>query len=261
MSGIRAIIADDEAFARQHLRELCALEPDISIVGEADHSAEAIRQVQQEKPDLLLLDVRMRDTNGFAVLQRLKDDKPLVVFVTADQQHALEAFAVDAVDYLLKPLDRERFRRAIERVRTRLAGTRSAGLADQISNVVRQTVIATHSKSSPGSARRIVAQRDGRMFFIPQTQIDCVEADRNYVILRRAEESYTLRWTMQEAQEALDPEMFLRVHRSVIVNTHRVREMSRGAHGEYLITLENGLRFASGRSYRREIQAHLRNSR
>ncbi|HKZ74615.1 MAG TPA: LytTR family DNA-binding domain-containing protein [Steroidobacteraceae bacterium] len=260
--SIRAVIIDDEPYARERLRELCALEPDLAVVGEASHGVEAVQQVEAVKPDLLLLDVQMRGANGFGVLQRLKAQRPLVVFVTAYDQYALEAFDCDAVDYLLKPFDRERFQQAIRRVRARLSGDKGTELADRISSAVRETVISVAGRTpAAGAPRRIVAEREGRLFFIAQPDIDSVEANRNYVNIRAGKESFTIRWTMQQAESTLDPAVFLRVHRSVIVNTHKIREMERWFHGEYIITLNNGQRFTSGRAYRQQIQAHVKNSK
>lgn len=204
----------------------------------------------------------MRGTNGFDVLDRLTGTRPLVVFVSAYDQYALAAFGVEAVDYLLKPFDRERFREAIRRVRARLAGDRSTDLADRISSAVRETVISVTGRSATGAApKRIVAERDGRLFFIAQPDIDSVEANRNYVNITAGAEKFTIRWTMQQAESTLDPSLFLRVHRSVIVNTQKIREMERRFHGEYVLTLANGQKFTSGRAYRRQIQAHLKNAR
>jgi two-component system LytT family response regulator len=260
--SIRALIVDDEPYARERLRELCSLEPDMAVVGEASHGAEAIEQVEAVRPDLVLLDVHMRGTNGFGVLQRLKEQKPLVVFVSAYDQYALEAFEVDAVDYLLKPFDRDRFQQAMRRVRSRMSGEKGTDLADKISTAVRDTVISVAGRNpANGAPRRIVAERDGRLFFIAQPDIDSVEANRNYVNIRAGKESFTIRWTMQQAEATLDAGMFLRVHRSVIVNTHKIREMERWFHGEYIITLHNGQRFTSGRAYRQQIQAHLKNAK
>jgi two-component system LytT family response regulator len=260
--SIRALIVDDEPYARERLRELCALEPDVAVVGEATHGVEAIEQVEATRPNLLLLDVQMRGTNGFDVLERLSGERPLVVFVSAYDQYALAAFGVEAVDYLLKPFDRERFRQAIRRVRSRLSGDKQTELADRISSAVRETVISvTGRPATSASPKRIVAEREGRLFFIAQPDIDSVEANRNYVNISAGAESFTIRWTMQQAESTLDPNMFLRVHRSVIVNTHKIREMERRFHGEYVLTLANGQKFTSGRAYRRHIQAHLKNAR
>jgi two-component system LytT family response regulator len=260
--SIRALIVDDEPYARERLRELCAQEPDVAVVGEATHGVEAIEQVEATRPNLLLLDVQMRGTNGFDVLERLSGDRPLVVFVSAYDQYALAAFGVEAVDYLLKPFDRDRFRQAIRRVRSRLSGDKQTELADRISTAVRETVISVAGRPAASvTPKRIVAERDGRLFFIAQPDIDSVEANRNYVNISAGAESFTIRWTMQQAETTLDPGMFLRVHRSVIVNTHKIREMERRFHGEYVLTLANGQKFTSGRAYRRHIQAHLKNAR
>jgi two-component system LytT family response regulator len=260
--SIRALIVDDEPYARERLRELCSLEPDVAVVGEASHGVEALEQVEAARPNLLLLDVQMRGTNGFDVLDRLPGDKPLVVFVSAYDQYALAAFGVEAVDYLLKPFDRERFRQAIRRVRTRLNGDKGSDLADRISTAVRETVISVAGRTPAStSPKRIVAERDGRMYFISQPDIDSVEANRNYVNISAGADKFTLRWTMQQAETTLDTSMFLRVHRSVIVNTHKIREMERRFHGEYVLTLSNGQKFTSGRAYRRQIQGHLKNAR
>jgi two-component system LytT family response regulator len=260
--SIRALIVDDEPYARERLRELCAQEPDVAVVGEATHGVEAIEQVEATRPNLLLLDVQMRGTNGFDVLERLSGERPLVVFVSAYDQYALAAFGVEAVDYLLKPFDRERFRQAIRRVRSRLSGDKQTELADRISTAVRDTVISVAGRPAANAApKRIVAERDGRLFFIAQPDIDSVEANRNYVNISAGAESFTIRWTMQQAETTLDSGMFLRVHRSVIVNTHKIREMERRFHGEYVLTLANGQKFTSGRAYRRHIQAHLKNAR
>ncbi len=259
---IRALIVDDEPYARERLRELCALEPDVAVVGEATHGVEAIEQTEATRPNLLLLDVQMRGTNGFDVLERLSGERPLVVFVSAYDQYALAAFGVDAVDYLLKPFDRERFRQAIRRVRSRLSDDTNSALADRISTAVRDTVMSVTGRPASSSApKRIVAERDGRLFFIAQPDIDSVEANRNYVNISAGSDSFTIRWTMQQAETTLEPSMFLRVHRSVIVNTHKIREMERRFHGEYVLTLANGQKFTSGRAYRRHIQTHLKNAR
>jgi two-component system LytT family response regulator len=260
-ASIRTLIVDDEPYARDRLRELCGLEPDVAVVGEAALGQDAVRQALEMKPDLLLLDVQMRGMNGFDVLQNLSTPKPLVVFVTAYDQYALEAFSVDAVDYLMKPFDRERFSDAIGRVRSRLKGERGGDLAEKISSAVRDSVASIAARPASSAAqRRIVAERDGRLFFIAQPDIDSIEANRNYVNVRTGKDLFRIRWTMQQAESSLDQALFLRVHRSIIVNTHKIREMERWFHGEYVITLVNGQRFTSGRAYRQQIQAYLKNS-
>ena len=257
-ASIRTLIVDDEPFARQRLRELCALEPDIELVGECDHGNEAVRQAQALKPDLVLLDVQMRGINGFDVLERLTDHVPLVIFVTAYEEYASDAFDVHAVDYLVKPFDRARFQQALDRVRQRMADESGRELRTGIASAVRE---AMHSVGGalPAPVKRIVADKDDRIVFIDPADIDCIEASRNYVCIRVGKESYRLRCTMQQAELMLDQSRFLRSHRSIIINTLKIKEMERWFHGEYVITLASGQRFTSGRVYRQQIQTHLRN--
>jgi two-component system LytT family response regulator len=127
-------------------------------------------------------------------------------------------------------------------------------LVERISTAVRDSMVSA-------APRRIVAERDGRLYFLAQADIDCIEANRNYVTIQAGDETYTLRWTMGGAEAALEPGSFLRVHRSTIVNLHKIRQMQRGLHGQYAITLANGRCFTSGRAYRQQIQAHLRNGK
>ena len=256
--AIRTLIVDDEPFARQRLRELCALENDIELVGECEHGSEAVQKAQALKPDLVLLDVQMRGINGFDVLERLTEHVPLVVFVTAFEEYASDAFDVHAVDYLVKPFDRARFQQAIDRVRQRMADESGRELRTGIASAVRE---AMHSVGGAMATpvKRIVADKDDRIVFIDPADIDCVEASRNYVCIRVGKESYRLRCTMQQAEQMLDQARFLRIHRSIIINTLKIKEMERWFHGEYVITLASGQRFTSGRVYRQQIQAHLRN--
>ena len=255
---IRTLIVDDEPFARQRLRELCADEPGVEVVGECEHGNEAVRQIAALRPDLVLLDVQMRGVNGFDVLERLAEHAPLVVFVTAYEEYASDAFDVDAVDYLVKPFDRARFRQAIDRVRQRMADESGRELRSGIATAVRDAM----QEASSGAAspvKRIVADKDDRIVFIDPADIDCIEANRNYICIRVAKENYRLRCTMQQAEQMLDRSRFLRIHRSIIINTLKIKEMERWFHGEYVVTLFNGQRFTSGRAYRQQIQTHLRN--
>jgi len=258
---IRTLIVDDELFARQRLRELCAQDGGLTVVGECTHGSEALQEIERLNPDLVLLDVQMRGTSGFDVMEKLRGrSAPLVVFVTAFEHYALGAFDVDAVDYLLKPFDADRFQRAMARVRARLDAGASNNLRSEIAEVVRDEL-----KGAPGvpngarPARRIIAHRDERLAFIDPQDIDCIEADRNYISIRVNGDSYRLRCTMQQAEAMLDATCFLRIHRSVIVNSMKIREMERWFHGEYVIRLKSGQRFVSGRGYRKRIQGYMKN--
>ncbi len=256
--SIRTLIVDDEQFARQRLQELCRTESDIEVVGECSHGAQALAAIEELRPDLVLLDVQMRGTSGFDVLKGLAGSAaPLVIFVTAYESYALGAFEFDAVDYLLKPFDAVRFHAAIARARQRLAAG-GALSRQEIAEVVRDELQRVpRPRNRP--AQRIVAERDERLTFIDPQDIDSIEADRNYISIRVGRESFRLRCTMQQAEAMLDPDSFLRIHRSVIVNSLRIRDMERWFHGEYVITLKNGQRFTSGRAYRQRIQGYLKN--
>lgn len=253
--NIRTMIVDDEPHARDRLRELCTHEQDLSVVGEAAHAVDALRQLERLRPTLLLLDVQLRGTNGLSILRELNGARPLIVIVSAYEQYAIEAFDVAAVDYLVKPCARERFRLAMARVRTRLAETPSDELASRIAESLR----ASGGLPPDSRAKRIVVEHEGRMVFVSQDDIHSVTADRNYVTLHCGQQTYSLRWTMSQALAALDPQRFLRIHRSVIVNCEHVREMTRWFHGEYVIVLTNEQQFTSGRSFSAALRARIKN--
>lgn len=258
---IRTLIVDDEQFARQRLVELCREEPDIEVIGECSHGTEALETIEALRPDLVLLDIEMRGSNGFDVLKNLTaGHAPLVIFVTAYENYALGAFEFDAVDYLLKPYDAARFRAAIGRARQRMSATAANGALSRqdIAAVVRDELQRVPQQRQR-LAQRIVAERDDRLTFIDPQDIDSIEADRNYISIRVGRESFRLRCTMQQAEQMLNPDSFLRIHRSVIINSLRIRDMERWFHGEYVITLKNGQRFTSGRGYRQRIQGYLKN--
>jgi two-component system LytT family response regulator len=254
--SIRTMIVDDEPHARDRLRELCTNEQDVAVVGEAAQAVDALRQLERLRPSLLLLDVQLRGTNGLSILRELDGARPLIIIVSAYEQYALEAFDVAAVDYLVKPCARERFRLAMARVRTRIAETQSDYLATRIADTLR----ANGAVPNEGRAKRIVVEHEGRMVFVSQDDIHSVTADRNYVTLHCGQQAYSLRWTMTQAQAALDPQRFLRVHRSVIINCERVREMTRWFHGEYVIVLTNDQQFTSGRSFSAALRARIKNT-
>jgi two-component system LytT family response regulator len=257
---IRTLIVDDEYASRQRLRELCSEEGDVEVIAECSHGAQAVHVISELKPDLLFLDVQMRGKSGFEVLRCLpQGPAPLVVFVTAYEDYALNAFEVDAVDYVLKPFDRQRFQQALARVRQRLGFSDTARLRSELADVVRGALANNAPPPTPGPLRRIVAEKDERLTFIDPQEIDSIEANRNYIAIRVGRESYRLRCTLHQTEAMLDRACFLRIHRSVIVNTLKIRDMERWFHGEYVITLKNGQRFTSGRTYRRQIQAYLHN--
>ncbi|HUB29394.1 MAG TPA: LytTR family DNA-binding domain-containing protein [Terracidiphilus sp.] len=247
---INAIVADDELLARQKLRRLLREEQDIEIVGECGTARETIDLVRATAPELLFLDIRMPDMDGFDVVGALSQradraPMPQVVFTTAYDRYAVRAFEIHAIDYLLKPFTSERLHSAVQRVREQLAG-RALESHEELpeSNGDRYT-------------KRIVFKSRGRILFLPVTDIRWVSAEENYVRIATANESHLLRETMAGLEKKLDPQMFLRVHRSSIVNLTYVKEVRNDADGESTVVLVNGQKIPMSRSYRSRIQEWL----
>ena len=247
---IRALIVDDEPLARERLRTLLAREPDVTLVGEAGDGAAAVRAILEHRPDLVFLDVQMPEIDGFDVLEAVADaPAPAVIFATAFDRHALRAFEVHAIDYLLKPFDRARFAAALDRARVELA--RGEAAAPRLLAMLKGL-----SAHRPG-ARRLVVRDGGRVFFLPVDEVDWIEAAGNYVRLHAGAVQHLVRETMKSLAERLDPAVFARVHRSAIVNVDRIREMRAGFHGEYEIVLRSGARLQSSRGYSARLHALL----
>jgi two-component system, LytTR family, response regulator len=260
---IRTLIVDDEPIARQTLKDYCALESDVEVLGECRYGAEAVKRIAALKPDLVFLDVQMRRVNGLEVIDKVgRDAMPLVIFVTAYDQYAVDAFELNAVDYLLKPFDRERFRAALDRARARLGAPGGNDMRSQVHAAVRQ-VLGNLSSTLPGVSgpKRIVAEKNDRYIFVDPGDVHAVEASRNYITLHVGAERYLLRCGMQQAESLLDPTMFLRIHRSVIINTRHIREMARQVYGDYEVTLSNGTKFTSGRAFRRRVVNYINSGR
>jgi two-component system LytT family response regulator len=228
---IRVLIADDEPPARRKVRRFLERDGDIGAVAEAGSGQEALDTIQSFRPDLLLLDVQMPDMDGFAVLARIPPPRDFhVVFLTAHDHHALRAFEAEALDYLLKPVDPDRFERVLERAKQQLAQRSPAAPAKFV--------------------RRVLVEKGGKEFFLPVEQLDWVEADRNYLSLHAGAESYLLRSTLENLARQLDPDQFARISRSELVNLDRIREMQPWFHGERRIILKNGKELTWTRTYR-----------
>jgi two-component system, LytTR family, response regulator len=249
---IQAILVDDEILARQKLRQLLGTEPDVEIIGEGATAAEALDLIRVTSPDVLFLDVRMPDSDGFNLLRTLSGDKdfalPRVVFTTAYDSYALRAFEMNAVDYLLKPFTRERLHAALQRVRRHLEAPASQSAGN-----------GSADAKNGSYTKRIVFKSRGRILFLPVSEIRWIAAEENYVRLRTATESHLLRETMSHLTEKLDPEMFLRVHRSFIVNLQYVKEVRTGKEGESAVFMADGQRIGVSRGYRSRIQELLHN--
>jgi len=247
---INAVIADDEVLARHKLRQLLREETDFEIVGESATATETIDLVRLTKPDLLFLDIRMPGMDGFDIIGALSADAdfvlPRIIFTTAYDRYAIRAFEIHAVDYLLKPFTAERLHSAVERAR------------EQIQNSAQ----TTSPNGGPDAAdspytKRIVFKSRGRILFLHVSDIRWIGAEENYVRISTESESHLLRETMTRLEEKLDPQMFLRVHRSSIVNLQYVKEVRTEKDGEFAVLLANGQKIAMSRSYRSRIQGWL----
>src|SRR5687767_6172847 len=255
MHKIRTIIADDEPLARRGIRAQLKNEKDFEVISECRNGQEAVKTIQTESPDLVFLDVQMPELDGFGVVNAVGPARmPAVIFVTAYDRYALRAFEVHALDYLLKPFDDDRFAGALQRARQHIErkdiddlGRRLQGLLDDLQ---------PRSKY----ADRLVIKSAGRIFFLSVAEVDWIEAADNYVRLHAGSESHLLRETMNNLEKKLDPNQFLRIHRSRIVNSQRVKELRPLFRGEYDIMLKDGTRLETGRGYRDRVQRLLNDS-
>ncbi len=248
---IRTIISDDEPLAREKLRILLASEAGVRIVAECRDGRQTIDALRTYKPDLLLLDIQMPGADGFQVLSTIPaDDIPLVVFTTAYDQYAIRAFETHAVDYLLKPFDHERLHKAIERTRSELLKTNDREMTQRILDLL------ASSRVESRVAKRLVIKAAGRVVFLDVEEIDWVEAAANYVKLHVGRESHLLRESIGRISERLDPDRFVRVHRSTIVNVRRIKELQPCNSGEYIVVLKDGKELSCSRGYRTELH-HL----
>lgn len=249
---IRVVIVDDEPLARERIRTLLEAEPDLQLIGECGDGAEAVRVMVTEKPDLVFLDVQMPELDGFAVIDALPaNQRPWVVFITAYDEHAVRAFEVNAIDYLLKPVEPRRFQAAITRVRERLSqppASRDAAL---------EAVLAELRKAR-GHAARLVVRDGSKVSFVRTEEIDWIDASGNYARLHVNGGVHLLREPLKVLETRLDPERFLRVHRSAIVNLERITSVEPYFHGEYTLTLRDGTKLTSSRTHSVRLRAFLK---
>jgi two-component system LytT family response regulator len=251
---IRTLVIDDEPLARGRLRKLLEDETEIELIGECSDGREALAAIQEHSPDLIFLDVQMPELDGFSVLAALKREKmPVVIFVTAHDKFALKAFEVHAVDYLLKPFDRERFQTALARALNQIKREQTGALTERLSTLLADL------KPESAHPERIVIKADGRMTFLKTDDIDWIEAADNYVNLRVGTESHLVRETMASLESRLPSKKFMRISRSTIVNIERIKELQPMFHGEYAVILRNGTRLTLSRSYRDKLQQLLGN--
>lgn len=241
---IRAIIVDDERLAREGIKTFLAEEPDVEVIAECADGASAVREVEQRRPDLLFLDVQMPRLNGFDVLEAIAPEcVPLVIFTTAHDRHAIQAFEVNALDYLLKPFKQTRFKAALQRAREQLTTRPSAG-ADQ-----RLASLLAGLQVPPRSGQRILVKSPDRILFLRAEEVDHIEAAGNYLVLHAGKDRHIVRETMAAMEARLGSAGFMRVSRSAIVNLNRIALVEpQASPGEFCLILKSGARLNMTRS-------------
>ena len=242
---LRVLIAEDEPPARRHLRDALEAEPDIEIVAEVADGLRAAQEIIRLQPDLVILDVGLPELDGLGVVERVGAERmPHLIFVTAYDEHAVRAFEMCALDYVLKPYEAERLQRAIARARERIQSRTPAAVDPG----------ALAKALRPAKNARMPIRHNGRIRMLPFDEIDYLQADGAHVRIHCGAESYLVRDSLSALQSQLDAARFARVHRSLIVNVERVRELEPLYRGEYVIWLQDGTRLVSGRTYRSTVQ-------
>ena len=260
---LRVLIVDDEPLARLRIEDLLRHEADVAIIGAVGDGAAAIAAIRAERPDLVFLDVQMPGKTGLDVVRELGAEMPMTIFVTAYDQYALHAFDVAAVDYLVKPFDDERFEEAFRRARRRLSLEGMAQLRERLLGVLQGDApaapapAATAPSTPPRYLERIAVEVRGKVRPVPVSQIDFITASGPYAELHVAGHRYVIREAMQTLEEQLDPDRFMRVHRSVIVRLDLIETLHRGAGGDYAVQLKGGGRLRVSRSRREALERWL----
>jgi two-component system LytT family response regulator len=250
------IIVDDEPAARRTVRECCEREPDLHVVGEYGDSRAALEAIRVQTPHVLFLDIQMDSMTGMALARALDPEHlPLIVFVTAYDHYALEAFEVSAVDYLLKPFDDARFKATVERVRRRheAAGSfdRPGALASLLEQLERSARLRAEAQP------RVLAEAGSRMHMLDVSQVEVVEADRNYVRLTIGRDIFHARSTLQQAEKSFQTQPMLRISRSCLINMRHVREVSRTPRGDFILVVAGGTTVTSSEGFREPVRQYL----
>ena len=241
---IRTLIIDDVQLARERLKRCLAAEPEVEIVGECDNGTQAVESIRALSPDLIFLDVQMPALDGFGVLDALQAERtPAVIFVTAYNEYAIQAFDVNALDYLLKPVDCARLSKAVDRAKSQLAQP-----GDDLDSRFR--AMLEDLKAGSKFLKRLTIKLTGHTILLPIDEIDWIESYGNYLKLHAGRESHLIRGTMQSLETKLDPEKFVRVHRSTMVNIEKIKEIYPRSNGDQDLVLQNGQQLMLSRKYR-----------
>ena len=250
------VIVDDEPAARRTVRELCATEPDLRVVGEYGDGQSALDAIRANPPHLLFLDIQMPSLSGLQLARELEAESlPLIVFVTAYDQYALEAFEVSAIDYLLKPFDESRLRKALVQVRRRRNAQSPADRQATLLSLLTQ--LERRADAICDARPRLLAERGDTMHMLDTTQIELLEGDRNYVKLTVGRDTFHARSTLQQAEQAMRSEAMLRISRSCLVNTRHVREVTRTPRGDFILVLMGGRIVTSSEGFREAVRTYL----
>lgn len=250
---IRTVIVDDEPLAREGIRQLLESETEFTVVAECADGDDAVDTIAREHPDVVFLDVQMPQRDAFDVLAALPEQPmPLIVFVTAYDEYAVQAFETHALDYLVKPVNRERFQQTVDRVRQRLTERELEAATSRLLRLLEEH--PSHLRRSTGNAplRRLPIKTGDRIYFVRVDDIDWIEAADYYASLHTKKQTHLIRMSLNALDEQLDPDEFLRIHRSTIVRVSRIAELRRHFRGDYTVILEDGTRLKLSRSYRRK---------
>jgi len=259
---IRTLIVDDEPLARRNLRVLLEKDPQIEIVEECRNGREAVKAINTLSPDLIFLDIQMPEMDGFDVLAHVGPEHiQAIIFVTAFDQYALKAFDVHALDYLLKPFDDERFGHALRRAKAQIEAHEINRLSKRLLALLEERESEQKVTKREKYLTRLMIKDSGRMTLLKVNDIDFIEADGNYAKLHVGRATQLLREKMNDLESRLDPAKFVRIHRSIIVNLDRIKEMHPHFNGDYIVVLQDGKQLRMSRTRREHLEARLKPGR
>jgi len=245
---IRTLIVDDEPLGRERISSLLCGDHEVDVIGECADGRQAIAAIEECKPDLVFLDVQMPEVDGFGVVDAICSERmPVIIFVTAYDRYAVKAFEVHALDYLLKSFDRERFAAALRRAKEEIGRLRGGALNERLAGLIEDL------QAKKDRLTRLVIKSAGRIVFLRIEEIDWIEAADNYVRVHAGREAHLIRETLQSMEKRLDPAIFLRIHRSSLVNLNRIRELQPIFHGDYAVKLIDGTELTLSRNYREKL--------
>ena len=251
-SKLRVLIVDDEPLGRNMVRRMLAGHSDVEVIGECENGHDAITAIKTEAPDVVFLDVQMPEIDGFAVLEAFQPNElPLVIFVTAYDQYAVQAFEIHALDYILKPFDQDRFEQALSRVKHQIKSDKLSQSAERI------LALLADRRPSPNYIDRFIIKADGRVFFLKVDEVEWIQAEGNYVSLHVRKGKYLFRETISNLETQLEPRKFQRIQRSIIVNIDCIRELQPWSRGDYRVVLFDGTELKLSHRYRDNLDRYV----